>query len=286
MEGQNFLILQDYMKKNIFILILVFAVNLKAQTQTELFPDNLNIQPFAANTLEPRAGFLFHLNKNELRLDAGTSVDIASLKIDSSVFSFGADMFTYTFLRGETNFHFPVDAVDYLFGVNFGFKKKAGCNEYGIRARISHISAHFVDGHYDGNQQGWRDGRIPRVYSREFVELMPFYKFNNLRVYGGFTYIFHVDPISIKKDNYQLGFDYYFKNIINQNITPFAGYDLKLIHNDKYTANNSVIVGMKFGKPQGKGVSVYFNYYSGKNIHGEYFDYDSEYSAIGINLDL
>jgi len=274
------------MKKNIFILLLIYTFNLNAQAPIELFPDNLNIQPFTANMLEPRMGFLFQLNKNELRLDAGRSVDIAAMRIENSVISFGADMFTYTLLRGEKNFHFPVDAVDYLFGVNFGYKMTTDCYEYGVRARISHISAHFVDGHYDGKDQSWRDGRDPRVYSREFVELMPFYKTSNMRVYAGFTYLFHVDPVSIKKDNYQLGLDYYFKNIISESITPFAGYDFKIIHNDKYTGNNSLSFGLKFGKPQGKGISLYFNYFSGKNIHGEYFDYDSEYSALGMNLDL
>ena len=78
-------------------------------------------------------------------------------------------MFTYTLLRGETDFHFPVDAVDYLFGVNFGYKNNFEKNkEFGARLRISHISAHFVDGHFDGSTGNWRDGQIPRVFSREF----------------------------------------------------------------------------------------------------------------------
>ncbi len=274
------------MKKNIALLFLLISINTFAQSQIELFPGGLNIQPFTANALEPRMGFLFQLNKNELRLDAGNSFDIARLQKENRTFSFGADMFTYTLLRGEKDFHFPVDAVDYLFGINFGYRKTGDCSEYGMRLRISHISAHFVDGHYDGIDHEWRDGQNPRVYSREFVEFMPFYKIDNLRVYGGFTYIFHVDPAYIKKDNYQLGFDYFFKNMINENLTPFAAYDFKMIHINKYTANNSLSLGLKLGKLEGKGMSVYFSYYSGKSLHGEYFDFNNEYSAFGINLDL
>ena len=41
--------------------------------------------------------------------------------MNNSKLSFGADLFTYTLLRSQSDFHFPVDAVDYLFGVNFGY---------------------------------------------------------------------------------------------------------------------------------------------------------------------
>lgn len=260
---------------------------ISSQTKDVLFPDDLMIQPFTANILEPKLGFFFQLNKNELRLDIGNSIDIYRKSFsDNQTISFGADLFTYTLLRGEKDFHFPVDAVDYLFGINLGYKKVNRTNEYGARLRISHISAHFVDGHYDNRTQGWRDGQKPRVYSREFIELMPFYTFDNLRFYAGITYIFNVSPSDIGKDNYQFGFDYFLGNILGKNFSPFAAYDFKLENIDKYSGNNSVSLGVKFGKVNGKGLSIYFNYYSGKSIHGEYYDFNKKYSGIGINLDL
>lgn len=275
------------MKKYFVLIVLLITINSVAQDKMELFPDDLNVQPFTANLLEPKLGFLFQLTKNELRLDIGNSIDVVRYQIgENENISFGADFFTYTLLRGENDFHFPVDAVDYLFGVNGTYKKTIEENEYGMRVRISHISAHFVDGHYDGVDGTWRDGLSPRVYSREFIEAIPYYKINSLRVYAGFTYLFHVDPAYIGKDNYQIGFDYFAKNILSETITPFVGYDLKIINIDEYTANHSFSAGIKFGKPNGKGLSLYLNYYSGKSIHGEYFDSNKEYSAFGINLDL
>jgi hypothetical protein len=276
------------MKKTIVLLFVLLTTNAFAQNNLELFPDDLTVQPFTANILEPKLGFLFQLGKNELRLDIGNSIDILRYKnCCDETFSFGADLFTYTLLRGESDFHFPVDAVDYLFGINFGYKKELDSeNEYGARLRISHISAHFVDGHYDGNAQQWRDNLNPHVYSREFAEFIPYYKINSLRAYVGFTYLFHVTPSSIKKDNYQVGFDYFFEDLISQNLTPFVAYDYKLIHLDNYSDNHSVSAGIKFGKPNGKGLSLSLNYFSGKNIHGEYFDYNEEYTALSINLDL
>ncbi|MEW6194700.1 MAG: DUF1207 domain-containing protein [Bacteroidota bacterium] len=275
------------MKKYFALFVLLITINSFAQEKMELFPDNLNIQPFTANILEPKLGFLIQFSKNELRLDIGNSIDLFRYyKNENETFSLGADLFTYTLLRGETNFHFPVDAVDYLFGFNGSYKVVNENYEYGARLRISHISAHFVDGHYDGTNSRWRDDLNPRVYSREFVELMPYYKFNSLRVYTGFTYLFHVDPEYIGKMNYQFGFDYFANDFISESITPFFGYDIKLVDIDKFTANNSLSAGIKIGKVHGKGLSLYFNYYAGKSIHGEYFNFNKEYSALGINLDL
>lgn len=271
------------------IALLMFFIVFRAinfcQTSTEVFPGKLNIQPFMANALEPRVGCMFQLNNNELRLDIGNSLDIIHFNDDRSSWSIGGDFFTYTLLRGEKEFHFPVDAIDYLFGFNAGYKYKGqNNNESGFRFRLSHISAHFVDGHYDFKNQIWRDNENPRVYSREFLEIFPFLRFNDLRLYAGFTYIFHIDPKSIGKTNYQAGFDYSYS--LAAYVHPFAAYDLKLIDVGKVTANNTVNVGLKFGNKNSRGFSVYYSYYSGKSIHGEYFDFVKKYSAIAFNLDL
>ncbi|MEG8946058.1 DUF1207 domain-containing protein [Rosettibacter firmus] len=272
--------------KIIVLLSLIFPLQLLSQKTIEIFPDKLNIQPLTANILEPKLGFLFQLSKNELRLDIGNSMDIIQFQNGETTYSLGADLFTYSLLRSEKNFHFPVDAIDYLFGLNFGYTKKMREDKFGVRFRLSHISAHFVDGHYDGSNNKWRDNLNPRVYSREFIEIVPFYSFNSLRVYAGFTYIFHVDPDYIKKDNYQLGFDYFIKKISWNNLNPFIAYDLKIIHINNYSTNHSFSAGIKFGKPFEKGLSAYLNFYSGKNVHGEYFDINKKYFALGINLDL
>jgi hypothetical protein len=275
------------LKKIILLFTLFIPVVLLSQNNYELFPGNLNIQPFVANILEPKVGTLFQLNSEEIRLDIGNSLDIIQfMEDDKTTLSIGADFFTYTLLRGEKEFHFPVDAVDYLFGINFGYKKQIGCNEFGARIRLSHISAHFVDGHFDNRTEGWRNSRSPRVYSREFIELIPYYRINNIRAYLGYTYIFHIDPSFLGKNDFQFGFDYFFNNILSQYFHPFVGYDLKFLKINKYSGNNSIFLGIKIGSYTGNGLSIYYNFYSGKSIHGEYFDYNKTYNAIGFNLDL
>jgi len=275
------------MKKIFVLTLLVFTLNIHAQESWKVFPGDLNVQPFTANFLEPRMGFLLTVNENSLRLDIGNSMDALQYQpCKDQVYSLGIDMFTYTLLRGETDFHFPVDAVDYLFGFNLGYTNTAYKYTFGARLRLSHISAHFVDGHYDGTNQMWRNMHNPRVYSREFVEFLPFIKFNELRVYGGMTYIFHIDPTELGSDIYQFGFDYFKADYLAKYISPFAGYDIKFENLGEYKTNHSFMAGIKFGHATGRGVSLYYQYYSGRNIHGEYFDYNEEYSAIGINVDL
>ena len=267
--------------------LLLFPAILFCQSTTELFPGNLNVQPYIANFLELRVGVQFQLNNNELRLDIGNSMDIIHInQNDNSVLSFGADFFTYTLLRGEKDFHFPVDAVDYLFGINSAFKTTINGNELGARLRLSHISAHFVDGHFDHQSLAWRNGREPRVYSREFIEFIPYYRLNDFRFYMGYTYIFHVDPTYLGKDIFHLGGEYFCKDFPVSNLNPFVGYDMKLAKIDKYAATNSLTVGLKYGFAKGKGFSIFYSYFQGKSIHGEYFDYNKNYSSVGFNLDF
>ncbi|MDP2303451.1 MAG: DUF1207 domain-containing protein [Ignavibacteria bacterium] len=274
------------MKLYVFTFFLLLS-SLFGQSKLNFFPNELNIQPFNANAIEPKLGFLFHTGKNELRLDIGNSREILHYKIEENrILSFGADLFTFTKLSGEGEFHFPVDAIDYLFGINFGYKTIKNEYSYGIRFRLSHISAHFVDGHYDNPTAMWKEGRYPRVYSREFVEFFPFFQIGGFRSYIGFTHLLHVVPKSIGKQIYQMGLEYYFTNFKILNITPFIAYDFKLAKIEKYEGTNSINGGIKFGNQNGAGFSIMLNYFNGKSIHGEYYDYDEKYTSISFNLDF
>jgi hypothetical protein len=273
-------------KKSFLFCLLIFQINSFSQSNHEWFPSNLNIQTFTANFLEAKTGFSYLINESELRLDIGASSDFLHIKKGNSTLSFGADFFTYTRLRGGKEFHFPVEAIDYFFGINSGYKIVEGEKEYGARLRFSHISAHFVDGHYDYVIDGWRDGKTPRVYSREFVDILPYYRINGFRGYIGLTYLFHVSPSYIGKGIYQVGFDYFLTPIANKIFTPFIAADLKFAKIIDYEGNLILSAGIKFGNFKEKGFSILFSYYSGKSVHGEYFDETENYLTVGFNLDL
>jgi hypothetical protein len=256
------------------------------QAKIKWFPSSLNIQPFTANFLEPRAGVSYLVNADRLRLDIGTSHDLYRITWNNKTLSFGGDLFTFTRLRSEANFKFPVETIDYFFGINSGYKIIDDNEEYGFRFRLSHISAHLVDGRFDELNLDWRNNLLPFVYSREFVELFPFYKIDNFRGYVSFTYLFHVIPANIGKEIYQVGFDYYLVSFLGKNISPFIADDYKINKTENYNGNNIFMIGIKFGRYTGQGFSIIYSYYSGKSIHGEYYDMNEYYSSIGINLDL
>ena len=272
--------------RKLFIILLFISPVTIAQNHN-WFPSDINIQPFTANMLEPKAGFLISTDNNKLRLDISTSRDIIHWVDDNSVISIGADVFTFTRLRSNDDFKFPVETIDYLFGVNAGYKKHLEPdNEFGFRFRLSHISTHLVDGQYDAQTQKWREGREPFVYSKEFMELFPYYRYKSIRAYLGFTYIFHIIPAELKKINMQFGFDYFAAEIGTELFTPFVAYDFKLNGIDKFIGNNIISVGVKFGNWQARGLSFYYSSISGTSIHGQLFDLRENYSNIGFNFEL
>lgn len=274
--------------RGIFLTLLIFTltVTINSQSKQEWFPKRLNVQPFTANFIEPKTGFHFMFDIDKVRLDIGTSSDILHISDNEKVISFGADLFTYTRLRSQNDFKFPVETVDYLFGLNAGYKIIDGNRSYGFRFRLSHISAHLVDGQYNQSQQQWRDGREPFVSSKEFVEFFPFYSWERLRVYAGLSYLFHVIPEEIGKGIYQLGFDYYPCVFESEKINPFIAYDFKISKLEKYVANHIISGGIKFGEYDSKGFSIIASYYAGKGVHGELFDLTENYASIGFNIDL
>ncbi|MCH7826381.1 MAG: DUF1207 domain-containing protein [Bacteroidetes bacterium] len=274
------------MRKFVLLILIIFTIQSYSQSNKEWFPKGLNIQPFTANFLEPKAGFNYLLGESNIRLDIGTSADILKIVDEDKIISYGVDLFTYTRLRSDDNFKFPVETIDFYFGVNYAqrFIKKE--KEYGFRFRFAHISTHLVDGSFDQQTNTWRNGRVPIVYSREFFELMPFYRVNGFRAYVGLTYLFHTLPDKISKGIYQIGFDNYFTSFSANAFTPFVAYDFKLSKIDKFTGNNIFSTGLKFGKFDKKGFSITISYYSGKSVHGQLFDINENYFTFGFNMDL
>ena len=270
----------------LLFIILILKFNSFAQSTTKWFPAGLNIQPFTAHFLEPKAGFQYLFDLDKVRIDIGTSRDVVKWYFPLSRLSIGLDFFTYTRARSEANFKFPVETIDYLFGINLGYSNWSSHNHYGARLRFSHISAHLVDGYYDSKSESWLNGRVPFVYSREFFELIAYYKFYGIRFYGGITYNVHIIPDEIKKGIFQAGFDYYPYWLSTDLFSPFIADDFKLTGINKYSGNNILSMGIKFGEPTSRGFSILASYFSGKSVYGEFYDLNENYFTVGINLDI
>lgn len=280
--------------KTFFFVLLLFlsqkviAVNDDQETGVSFASSRLLFKPLVANTFEPRVGFFSELNKNLLRLDIGNSIDLLSFHFaqKDEAFAFGADFFTYTQLRGEQHFHFPVNAVDYLFGINVSGKKRIDGGILSARFRISHISAHFVDGHYDGTLAAWRDNRYPVVYSREFIDPVICFELNSFpsRFYVGANYLFHVDPKWLPKFSEYFGGEVFFAT--HSPLTPYIAYQATVMKIYNTVIRNDAQAGIKIGDYYGRGINLYLSYFSGYSIHGEYFDVQEHYTALGFLINF
>ncbi len=203
---------------------------------------------------------LAEAGKNRLRLDIGNSIDLLQYRdaLDSTTVTMGADFFTYTLLRGEQNFHFPVDASDYFFGVNFNFRESLGEGIFSSRLRVSHISSHFVDGHYDNTLASWKDGRPPIVYSREFLDgvaaLEPSSFDDAARVYLGATYLFHVDPKDLARFMGYGGLEYH--NEVWKSVNAYISYQATVLKILETSVRHNVQSGAKIGEWKGRGLNL------------------------------
>jgi hypothetical protein len=246
--------------------------------------------PLLAHHVEARMGAMKMHGEDRLRLDIGNTVDLLEFRNGKGdqLFAVGAEFFTWTSLREERDFHFPVDAVDYLFGVNASWRMHVDENVItAARFRLSHISAHLVDGSYDKSTSSWRNDRLPLVYSREYVELIAALEYRNLlRVYAGAQYVYHIDPRELGRFGLQSGLEIFCHDMPAKAIHPYIAYDFRTVNATAVTGTHSVQAGVKLGNWRGRGLNIFIAAYSGKSRHGEYYDLDWSYWGPGFTIDF
>jgi hypothetical protein len=281
----------------IFIIIIItfllidfsYSQNKKANSESnfEFLPLSIIFEPIKANIYEAKNGMIKDLSKNALQLNLGISSDVVQWNSEKISYAIGADFFTYSNLRTEPNFKFPVDAIDYYFGLNSSFKR---IDNFGIllcRLRISHISAHFEDGHkYERSDTIF----TPVVYSREFVDISGGYDnwlLKNLKMKNqlGINILFHSIPDNFGILSFQYSFE--FRYFLNSYLSIYLSNYLNFQRiQETNVLNENFETGFRIGNMNSKGLSVSFNYYDGKDYKGQYYDNYLNYKAIGFNVDL
>lgn len=241
-------------------------------------PDGLLFAPLRAHTLEPRIGMLYEFGEDKLRLDIGTSLDLLAYCPDSSgEFRVGTDFFTYTRLRSEGSFKFPVETTDFFFGVNASAKYSIAGHVVSGRLRIAHISSHISDG-YNGP-------RTPFVYSREFVDVTGTLTLSEVRLYAGINVLFSTIPDNFGVVTPQLGVDVSYP--LSATLALVGGYDARFpTIQGAATGVHSAQFGIKVGEQFGKGIVLNGYAYSGKSLHGMFYDIADSYMGLGFQVDL
>jgi hypothetical protein len=302
--------------------------------QAQSIQSRLLFRPLIANPFEPRIGTMYQASDKSLRLDIGNSFDLLSLYttkgvltkaiestdtdipvitessildidntinevLNKSTFTakFGADFFTYTRLRSEGNLKFPVETIDYLFGVNGSMlwhtphTTDSWQRDIGVRVRISHISAHLADGL--ANQQGFLSP-TPFVYSREFVDAIGSIEFTevegskrlqSVRLYGGGTFIFSNKKLTedVNLTLPQVGAEY--RRALISWADVFGAYDMRLSGvGGVSSAIHTAQVGVIFPQSNGYELMVSGYWYSGLSLHGLFYNTRDSYLGFGFQI--
>ncbi len=266
---------------------IIYAKDTSAKNDSlYFFTSNTLYVPVEASIIEAKNGVTKFLDSKYLTLNIGVSFDLIGLKAKKNTFSFGIDFFTFSNLRSEDNFKFPVDAIDYLFGVNFNLKRNlSDRNVLTSRFRISHISSHFEDGHvYERTDTIF----TPYVFSKEFLELsvMSNYRINNELYFKsmiGINYIFHAIPDEISSFSGQLGLE--FRYYITKFLNFYISNDVNLASvNSVSNLNESFETGISFGNINSRALSLYFDYYDGQDYKGQYYGKYLNYTGLGLRF--
>jgi hypothetical protein len=277
----------------------------------------LNVTPPYAGKFEARIGGSSEPGDDKLRLDIGASADILRIGREWSFgrewsyrsrdIVIGADFFTWTRLRDAGGFKFPVEAVDYYFGLNSSVNNIAGLG-IDTRLRVAHISAHLVDGDPSFSTA---DARY-KTYSREFVDLMiagnshsigglfdspydrgaggdhnwgEYYRIS-LRPYIGALSMFHSIPDTLGSFTPYGGFDIAWMPLQTDIISLRAGYELRVNTELETVIEHHVRTGVKVGELFGPGVLIEASYYYGRSPYGQHFDEIEETTSLGFAVEF
>ncbi|MES2767189.1 MAG: DUF1207 domain-containing protein [Bacteroidota bacterium] len=290
--------------KRILVLLIVIAfsmcnalANVPTKVAPKLWEGRLNFQPLLANPFEGRVGAMYQFSDNKLRLDIGNSFDLIRIGNNQTI---GADFFTFTRLRSEGNFKFPVETSDYFFGINvtkeYSILKQQPVDENSeysdplnrseyykaaYRLRLAHISSHLVDGLVDTS------GLLkqhPFVYSREFADLIGTLEWKNLRTYAGLTFVWATQPRDAERLIPQLGIEY--KHKLSRRFYASLAYDFKLIGiSDKYIGTHAAQGGISYlSEFEMPALSLNIYGYHGRSMHGMFYKEKDSYIGTGFQF--
>ncbi|ACF46665.1 conserved hypothetical protein [Prosthecochloris aestuarii DSM 271] len=285
------------MLKKITSLLAVILLTLSSIPAAQSAPtlDTL-FEPLVADPMEPRIAVMPWLDDDYLQLDIGSSADL--YQNDDGTMAFGIDFGTWSLLQRSSNFKFPVDAIDYMFGVNFSMKQQLEesplpFDEFSARIRLSHISAHFEDGHYDEEAGEWMHEEacpfgIPFTYSREFINILLALSAEDYRVYLGYQYLWHTIPDEINRHSLQAGVE------LSTPGNTYLAADFKLLpvwdndleKTDSFKGTWNLQAGWRLTAIGAENVRIAYNYFNGMSRHGMYFYNDESYSTLGVIVDL
>jgi hypothetical protein len=259
-----------------FLCFFILTASLNSQVKI-VDSRGLNFKSLTASFYEPKMGLMKYLDRNSLKVDIGNSVDLISVKLDRYDIVLSADFFAYALINNYGFLILRVEAIDGFFGGNVSMIK----NKFSVRFRVLHRSAHLIDEYDELNRRAF-------PFTREFFDLVLAFVGKNRRLYGGAGYVFRTKPSDIEKFQIQFGFE--FSREISNNfgfiqspLTFIFAADVKFL-NKVYAFNSTS--GFKLGNWNSGGILVYFVYYNGFDIFGQYFNLKRKFGGFGCSFEF
>jgi hypothetical protein len=258
-------------------------------------PGPVAITPLTASYHEPRVGVRKETGTSRLKLDIGSTLDVLEYRISpGKQLRLGIDFFTYALTTNAQGLRLQVDAVDGYFGGHFSYRAHEENNTFGMRLRLLHLSAHFLDGHFDTGTGTWTGGRSPLPFTKDFGELIWLYEWNtsfiDVRVYSGASYATLVRPVEIKRFATLHGAEVHTAELTGpvfaRPFNLYAAANLSLAGIPAYVGTTNVEAGVKFGEWSGSGLKLYLSYYRGLSIFSQYYDVRESQWGLGFAFDF
>jgi hypothetical protein len=289
--------------------LLVGTTYANAQWRGEWVPTSTGYPSHLAGKIEPRIGAWRESANDKLRLDIGASVPLYEFSdadladaygdayrplvevVDARRIILGADFFTWTRLRSSGGFKFPVESVDYYFGV-FASGIRLAAELPAVRLRVAHISAHTVDG---DSTFGTSSARY-MTYSREFVDASFAWgtmgrvaerlsrRSFTYRPYVGAVFLFHTVPDTRRRITPYAGIEGAWSMSTTNRPTLTLAYELRLNTELAPIAEHSVTASIRTGRLDERGVSIDASYYAGRSHFGQHCAEHEEYWSIGFGV--
>jgi|NOAtaT_7_FD_contig_91_84932_length_11883_multi_5_in_0_out_0_5 hypothetical protein len=258
------------MKRRAVMIVAIMVTSCFVAAQVpDPFP-----QPIA-NPLEGRIQ-IFATTADALRFDIGASPSMYAV---DSTFRVRADFFTLSRMRSAEAMKFPVETIDYWFGLSASWKPES--LPVALRLRLAHISAHFVD----GTPWPFRADSVVPVYSREFAELLISTTHGPLRLYGGSTIIWSGHNPEFARIIPQAGVEV--RQQLDKNTSMQAAYDGKLVgYRGVYLPQHCLQAGIVYRHRTDVEGGIFLYRYEGRSIHGMLADQRDSYWAIGVRLGM
>lgn len=293
------------MRKTLFPLLMCIAVlpqhasagELNESNSFTFLPPGLLVRPFVANYQEPRVGVRKEIGSSHLKLDIGSTMDLVEYIISSEQnkkLRAGIDFFTYALSTSAQGLRLQIDAVDGFFGGHVSYQSAGDDSRFSLRLRILHLSAHFIDGHFDNSTGTWKNGIAPIPFTKDFGELVGAYEEDGsavgFMVYSGFSYASLIRPTEIKRlstiHGVELRTPSWPGTAFGKPCCFFAADNLFLVGIPSYAGTNNVEFGFKFGEWSGSGVRLYGSYYSGLTIFSQYYNIREAQWGLGFAFDM